>query len=207
MIRPIAAYVGVVILGLGLHLFGVYSLSVKFFGGMSPRRFFSGSKLAMVTAFSTASSSATLPTALRSPRRTWRFRGTSRDSSHRGLGDEPERDRALRRRHRPVHRAGLRRGALAGAADDDGRALRPGRCRHRGHPRRVVAVRRHGARGGGSPGRRAWADPRRGPPARHVPNERERHRRPRRRGLCRSRRSPSARRSRRAERSRRAGNH
>ena len=65
VIRPIAAYVGVVILGLGLHLFGVYSLSVKFFGGMSPRRFFSGSKLAMVTAFSTASSSATLPTALR----------------------------------------------------------------------------------------------------------------------------------------------
>jgi DAACS family dicarboxylate/amino acid:cation (Na+ or H+) symporter len=65
VIRPIAAYVGVVILGLALHLFGIYSLSVKFFGGMSPRRFFSGSRLAMVTAFSTASSSATLPTALR----------------------------------------------------------------------------------------------------------------------------------------------
>lgn len=65
VIRPIAAYVGVVILGLALHQFGVYSLSVKLFGGMSPRRFFSGSRLAMVTAFSTASSSATLPTALR----------------------------------------------------------------------------------------------------------------------------------------------
>ena len=65
VIRPIAAYVGVVILGLALHQFGVYSLSVKFFGGMSPRRFFSGTRLAMVTAFSTASSSATLPTALR----------------------------------------------------------------------------------------------------------------------------------------------
>jgi DAACS family dicarboxylate/amino acid:cation (Na+ or H+) symporter len=65
VIRPIAAYVAVVVLGLAIHLFIVYSLSVRFFGGMSPRRFFSGSRLAMVTAFSTASSSATLPTALR----------------------------------------------------------------------------------------------------------------------------------------------
>jgi DAACS family dicarboxylate/amino acid:cation (Na+ or H+) symporter len=65
VVRPIAAYVGVVILGLAIHNFLVYSLSVKFFGGMSPRRFFSGVRLAMVTAFSTASSSATLPTALR----------------------------------------------------------------------------------------------------------------------------------------------
>jgi dicarboxylate/amino acid:cation (Na+ or H+) symporter, DAACS family len=65
VVRPIAAYVGVVILGLVIHNFVVYSISVKFFGGMSPRRFFSGVRLAMVTAFSTASSSATLPTALR----------------------------------------------------------------------------------------------------------------------------------------------
>ncbi|GAO01641.1 dicarboxylate/amino acid:cation symporter [Anaeromyxobacter sp. PSR-1] len=65
VVRPIAAYVGVVVLGLALHQFVVYSLSVKLFGGMSPRAFFSGVRLAMVTAFSTASSSATLPTALR----------------------------------------------------------------------------------------------------------------------------------------------
>lgn len=65
VIRPIAAYVGVVVLGLALHTFVVYSLSVRLLGGMSPRAFFSGSRLAMVTAFSTASSSATLPTALR----------------------------------------------------------------------------------------------------------------------------------------------
>jgi DAACS family dicarboxylate/amino acid:cation (Na+ or H+) symporter len=64
-VRPIAAYVAVVVLGLAIHLFGVYSLSVRLLGGMSPRAFFSGSRLAMVTAFSTASSSATLPTALR----------------------------------------------------------------------------------------------------------------------------------------------
>jgi DAACS family dicarboxylate/amino acid:cation (Na+ or H+) symporter len=64
-VRPIAAYVAVVVLGLGIHLFVVYSISVRLLGGMSPRAFFSGSRLAMVTAFSTASSSATLPTALR----------------------------------------------------------------------------------------------------------------------------------------------
>jgi DAACS family dicarboxylate/amino acid:cation (Na+ or H+) symporter len=63
--RPILAYVGVVLLGLGLHMFGVYSLSVRFFGGMSPREFFRGVRLAMLTAFSTASSSATLPTAIK----------------------------------------------------------------------------------------------------------------------------------------------
>jgi DAACS family dicarboxylate/amino acid:cation (Na+ or H+) symporter len=43
----------------------VYSLSVRFFGGMSPREFFRGVRLAMLTAFSTASSSATLPTAIK----------------------------------------------------------------------------------------------------------------------------------------------
>jgi DAACS family dicarboxylate/amino acid:cation (Na+ or H+) symporter len=80
VVKPVLSYVFVVVLGLGLHLFVVYSLSVKFLGGMSPRFFFQGSRLAMVTAFSTASSSATLPTALRVaeenlklPRRVSRF--------------------------------------------------------------------------------------------------------------------------------------
>lgn len=65
VVRPIAAYVLVVVLGLAIHTFVVYPISVRFLGGMSPRAFFSGARLAMVTAFSTASSSATLPTALR----------------------------------------------------------------------------------------------------------------------------------------------
>jgi DAACS family dicarboxylate/amino acid:cation (Na+ or H+) symporter len=43
----------------------VYSLIVKYLGGMSPRRFFRDIRAAMLTAFSTASSNATLPTALR----------------------------------------------------------------------------------------------------------------------------------------------
>jgi DAACS family dicarboxylate/amino acid:cation (Na+ or H+) symporter len=63
--QPFLAYVGVVLLGLGIHQFGVYSLSVRFFGGMSPLAFFRGVRLAMLTAFSTASSSATLPTAIK----------------------------------------------------------------------------------------------------------------------------------------------
>lgn len=61
----LAAYVGVVLLALSLHMFGVYSLSVRFLGGRNPVRFFRDSRLAIVTAFSTSSSSATLPTALK----------------------------------------------------------------------------------------------------------------------------------------------
>ena len=65
VIGQIASYVGVVLLALSLHMFGVYSLSVKFLGGRSPIGFFKDCRLAIVTAFSTASSSGTLPTALK----------------------------------------------------------------------------------------------------------------------------------------------
>ncbi len=61
----LARYVGVVLLALALHQFVVYSLAVWWLGGMSPRVFFRGIEEAMITAFSTASSNATLPTALR----------------------------------------------------------------------------------------------------------------------------------------------
>jgi len=63
-LRPVASYVLVVVGGLLIHTVGVYSLSVWLLGGLSPVAFFKGSRLAMVTAFSTASSAATLPTAL-----------------------------------------------------------------------------------------------------------------------------------------------
>ncbi|MEK6607501.1 MAG: dicarboxylate/amino acid:cation symporter [Myxococcota bacterium] len=65
LLRQLGAYVGVVLLGLAIHMFVVYSLSVRFLGGRSPLAFFRDSRLAIVTAFSTASSSATLPTALK----------------------------------------------------------------------------------------------------------------------------------------------
>lgn len=58
-------YVMVVVLALAIHQFVIYSLAVKFLGGMSPRFFFKGIEDAMLTAFSTASSNATLPTALK----------------------------------------------------------------------------------------------------------------------------------------------
>lgn len=54
-----------VLLGLGLHLFGVYSLALRVLAHRNPREFFRQSRLAMITAFSTSSSNATLPTTLR----------------------------------------------------------------------------------------------------------------------------------------------
>ena len=57
-------YVFVVVTGLAIQQFVVYSLSVWWLGGMRPRDFFRAVRPAVVTAFSTASSNATLPTAL-----------------------------------------------------------------------------------------------------------------------------------------------
>ena len=51
--------------GLAIHLFVVLPLLVKFLGGMSPLEFFKKCRGTMVTAFSTSSSSATLPTAMK----------------------------------------------------------------------------------------------------------------------------------------------
>jgi Na+/H+-dicarboxylate symporter len=61
----LSAYVGVVLLALGLHMLVVYSVTVAAFGRMSPLKFFKSSQEAILMAFSTASSNATLPTALR----------------------------------------------------------------------------------------------------------------------------------------------
>ena len=48
-----------------LHMFGVYSLSVYFLSRISPFEFFKRIRTVILTAFSTSSSNATLPTALR----------------------------------------------------------------------------------------------------------------------------------------------
>jgi DAACS family dicarboxylate/amino acid:cation (Na+ or H+) symporter len=80
LLRVLAAYVGVVLLALGTHMFVVYPLALRFLGGVSPVAFFRGAQPAIVVAFSTASSNATLPTAidvaenrLHLPRRISRF--------------------------------------------------------------------------------------------------------------------------------------
>ena len=65
LLLRLAGYVGVVVLALSLHFIVVYSLALRFAGGWSPAAFFRGSQEAIVMAFSTASSNATLPTALK----------------------------------------------------------------------------------------------------------------------------------------------
>jgi len=76
----LGAYVLVVVAALAIHMVVVYSLALKLVGGYSPLRFFKGVQEAMMVAFSTASSNATLPVALRVadsklglPRRVARF--------------------------------------------------------------------------------------------------------------------------------------
>jgi len=64
VLAQLGAYVLVVLLALAIQQFVVYSLSVAWLGGMNPVHFFRSIREAMITAFSTASSNATLPTAL-----------------------------------------------------------------------------------------------------------------------------------------------
>ncbi len=65
IVRTLAWFAGTVVLGLAIQLFVTYSIVLWTFGGMSPWYFFSNAAEAMLTAFSTSSSNATLPTAMR----------------------------------------------------------------------------------------------------------------------------------------------
>ncbi len=60
----LGAYVLTVVAALAVQQFVVYPVSVSWLGGMNPLVFFRGIREAMLTAFSTASSNATLPTSL-----------------------------------------------------------------------------------------------------------------------------------------------
>ncbi|PYO44071.1 MAG: dicarboxylate/amino acid:cation symporter [Gemmatimonadetes bacterium] len=62
IVRKLGAYVVVVILGLLLHGLGSLSVLVRVAGGLRPTVFFSRIRDSVVTAFSTSSSNATLPT-------------------------------------------------------------------------------------------------------------------------------------------------
>lgn len=80
VIKGLSWFVVTVLLALALHMFVVLPLWVRFMGGMPVRTFFSGIQEAMLTAFATASSTATLPVTLRVaeenlklPRKTSRF--------------------------------------------------------------------------------------------------------------------------------------
>ena len=65
LLQALAWFVATVLIGLALHMFGVYSISVYLLSRISPLEFFRRIKTVMLTAFSTSSSNATLPTALR----------------------------------------------------------------------------------------------------------------------------------------------
>lgn len=65
LLAALGWFVLTVLLGLSIHMFGVYSLSLYFLSRLSPIEFFRRIKTVILTAFSTSSSNATLPTALR----------------------------------------------------------------------------------------------------------------------------------------------
>lgn len=58
-------YVAVVLIGIALQLFGVMSVMLILLAGYNPLAFFSKARAVMITAFSTSSSSATLPTSIK----------------------------------------------------------------------------------------------------------------------------------------------
>ena len=64
LLVAVAAFVGTVLLALALHVGITLFAIIRFAIGMSPLKFVSRVKAALVTAFSTSSSSATLPTGL-----------------------------------------------------------------------------------------------------------------------------------------------
>ena len=64
LLAPLGTYVAVVMTALIVHAIGTNSLILRFLVGISPRLFFSRVRSSIITAFSTSSSSATLPTNL-----------------------------------------------------------------------------------------------------------------------------------------------
>lgn len=61
VVGSLALVIGVAYIGYILHVLIVYGCSIKFLSGMSPIAFFKGLSPAMLTAFTTTSSNATLP--------------------------------------------------------------------------------------------------------------------------------------------------
>jgi DAACS family dicarboxylate/amino acid:cation (Na+ or H+) symporter len=65
VLQSLALYVGTVLLGLSIQLFGVTGMIARFFVGIPYGHFFGKCRALMVTAFSTSSSNATLPENIR----------------------------------------------------------------------------------------------------------------------------------------------
>jgi DAACS family dicarboxylate/amino acid:cation (Na+ or H+) symporter len=64
LLVPLGSYVAVVLGGLLIHVLFTISIILKTYGRISPFRFYSRIRSSMITAFSTSSSAATLPTNL-----------------------------------------------------------------------------------------------------------------------------------------------
>jgi Na+/H+-dicarboxylate symporter len=65
LLARLAAFVGVAVAAMAIHMFVVYPIFVWILGGRNPLAFFAQVRDPMVVAFSTASSNATLPVSLR----------------------------------------------------------------------------------------------------------------------------------------------
>ncbi|HEX2219011.1 MAG TPA: dicarboxylate/amino acid:cation symporter [Gemmatimonadales bacterium] len=65
ILKSLGLYVVTVLLALALHQFGVLGAIARFVAGIDIRSFYSRAKALMITAFSTSSSNATLPTTIR----------------------------------------------------------------------------------------------------------------------------------------------
>jgi dicarboxylate/amino acid:cation (Na+ or H+) symporter, DAACS family len=65
LLQALAWFFFTVLAGLAIHMFIIYSVSVRVLSRISPIEFFRRVKTVILTAFSTSSSNATLPTALR----------------------------------------------------------------------------------------------------------------------------------------------
>jgi DAACS family dicarboxylate/amino acid:cation (Na+ or H+) symporter len=65
LLQSLLAYVITIVGALLLHQFGVIGVMAKVLTGIGPARFFGNARALMVTAFSTSSSNATLPTTIR----------------------------------------------------------------------------------------------------------------------------------------------
>jgi Na+/H+-dicarboxylate symporter len=64
-LKPLLLFVACALGGMLLHLFGTMTILLKVFTRRSPRQFFKAIRAILVTAFSTSSSNATLPTSIR----------------------------------------------------------------------------------------------------------------------------------------------
>ncbi len=176
VLQAVLLFVVVVLGGILVHLFGTMSMLLKLLTRRSPFEFFKAIRTVLVTAFSTSSSNATLPTSLQVSRENaGRFRQHGGLCSAVGRHHQHERHRALRRLRRVVRRPGVWCPLVAREPID---ALAPHRLQRRrrgGHSRRVAA--RDGGIDGQLPypARRHRLDLGRRSVARHGADHLERH--------------------------------